>query len=269
MIQRSAYLLLIILSLTLLTGPAAAAPLAQEPIASITSPVDGQQLSGIVRITGSANHPEFDRYEIAYGPDPNPNDAWQPFSSNSQPVTNDVLGLWDTTRVADGGYMLRLRVVRKDSNYQEAFIRGLRVANQQAQASPTPAEPEATFPPESTLNAVNPPAGGDAQPTLITTVMVEQPPTSVPAAAANATAAPAANQSNTRSNTSSSLFDVKLFGSACLNGALVAAFVFGALGAVQLSRATYKQVLRVQRAQRKKSKHHADSGSTTPPPGAG
>ncbi|MFN8597310.1 MAG: hypothetical protein U0559_14160, partial [Anaerolineae bacterium] len=118
MIQRSAYLLLIILSLALLTGPAAAAPLAQEPIASITSPVDGQQLSGIVRITGSANHPEFDRYEIAYGPDPNPNDAWQPFSSNSQPVTNDVLGLWDTTRVADGGYMLRLRVVRKDSNYQ-------------------------------------------------------------------------------------------------------------------------------------------------------
>jgi hypothetical protein len=185
-------------------------------------------------------------------------------------VLNDVLGRWDTTAVADGGYMLRLRVVRKDSNYQEAFIRGLRVANQGAQASPTPAAPEPTFPPEATLNAeANAPApDGEAQPAVVSTVLVEQPPTSIPAAA-NATVSPAANRPNTRSSTTDSLLDTSLFTSSCLSGALVAAFAFGVLGAVQLSRTVYKQVLRAERTRRKKSKQHADSGTTTPPPHAG
>lgn len=263
-------IVLTILSATLLANPAGARSLAQEPVAAITSPADGQQLSGIVEITGSANHPEFDRYELAYGPDPNPNDAWQPFSSNPQPVLNDVLGRWDTTKVADGGYMLRLRVVRKDSNYQEAFIRGLHVANQQAQASPTPSGPEPTFPPEATLNAdANAPVPtGETQPVVVSTVLVEQPPTSVPAATTNVTATPA-DRANARSNATGSLLDTSLFASSCFNGALVAAFAFGVLGAVQLSRAVYKQVLRAERARRKKSKQHADSGSITPPSNAG
>lgn len=255
-----------LISLALLAGPVVAQPLPQEPIAAITSPVDGQELFGIIRITGSANHPEFDRYEIAYGPDPNPNDAWQPFSSNSQPVSNDVLGLWDTTAVADGTYVLRLRVVRKDSNYQEAFIRGLRVVNQQAQATPTPVGPEPTFPPEATVSADSPTPGGDIQPTAISTVLVEQPPTTQPVAATGATPTPAANRPGARSGGASSLFDAGLLTSTCLSGVTLAFVAFGALGVIQLSRSVYRQALR---AQRKKSKQHADSQSTLPPPSAG
>ena len=117
--------LVILISLTLL-APAHAAPQRQgADIAQITAPTEGQALAGLVTISGSANHPEFARYELAYGPDPNPNDAWQPFAEGNQPVDNGTLGTWNTSVIADGQYALRLRVIRKDSNYSEGFVRGL------------------------------------------------------------------------------------------------------------------------------------------------
>ena len=76
--------LVVLISLTLL-APAHAAPQLQgADIAQITAPTEGQALSGLVTISGSANHPEFARYELAYGPDPNPNDAWQPFAEGKR-----------------------------------------------------------------------------------------------------------------------------------------------------------------------------------------
>src|SRR5512141_2519950 len=129
--RRSGLLLalVILISLTLL-GPAHAAPLQQGPdIAQIASPTEGQALSGLVAISGSANHPELARWELAYGPDPNPNDAWQPFAEGNQPVDIGRIGTWTTSVVADGQYALRLRVIRQDSNYSEGFVRGLLVSN--------------------------------------------------------------------------------------------------------------------------------------------
>jgi hypothetical protein len=220
---------------------------AQEVAATITAPTDGQELVGVVQITGSAQHPDFDRYEIAYGPDPNPNDAWQPFSSNSQPVINDVLGAWDTTRVADGTYMLRLRVVRKDSNYDEFFVRGLRVVNVQSQNTPTPVAPEPTFPPEATFSSDSPPSDAGALAAPIPTVLVEQPPTSQPAAA-NTSGTPASPAQRSRSSSSStSLINTDLVTSTCLSGAALALGVFALVGVIQIVRYSYKQFLRARR----------------------
>lgn len=236
-----------------------AAPLAQGPIAAITSPKDGQELQGVVTITGSANHPEFDRYELAYGPEPNPNDAWQPFASNQQPVADNVLGVWDTASVADGAYSLRLRVVRKDSNYDEAFIRGLRVINQQARSTPTPST-EASPTPEATTDLATAVPG--VEPTLrsVPTVLVEQPPTSIPAAVApGATATPARNTAG--SGGLAALVDLGPIISTCLSGAIVAGFVFAVLGVIQFGRVQYRNILRYKY---KKSRTHADS-HTTPP----
>jgi len=236
-----------------------AAPLTQGPIAVITSPKDGQELQGVVTITGSANHPEFDRYELAYGPEPNPNDAWQPFASNQQPVADNVLGVWDTASVADGNYSLRLRVVRKDSNYDEAFIRGLRVINQQARSTPTPSA-EASPTPEATTDLATAVPG--VEPTLrsVPTVLVEQPPTSIPAAVApGATATPARNTAG--SGGLAALVDLGPIISTCLSGAIVAGFVFAVLGVIQFGRVQYRNILRYKY---KKSRTHADS-HTTPP----
>lgn len=236
-----------LLSLSTLSA-AHAGPLpapARQGVAQITSPSDGQQLSGLVRVTGSTTHPEFDRFELAYGPDPNPNDAWQVFSTGTQPVDNNVLGLWDTTRVPDGIWALRLRTVRRDSNYDETVVRGLQVINTQPINTPTPAVAEPTFPPAPTFDSAT---GPEATPAPVVTVPVELPPTSLPVVE-NGTPG-AVVQPTRRANSTAVLFDVGGLATGCLNGALLAVLVFSIVGAIQLGRRTYKEYLRARRKRR-------------------
>jgi hypothetical protein len=237
--------LIALISLGLL-HPAQAAPQLQgQAIAQITSPTAGQTLTGLVAVTGSADHPEFARWELAYGPNPNPNDAWQPFASGEQPVLNGTIGIWNTGVIADGGYDLRLRVVRKDSNYDETFVRGLQVSNSAPVGTPTSIPPAATFPAEqSTFTAAE-----AARP--IATILVEQPQTSVPEAHAVQTNRPSTNAAARRNSASAaSSFNAQQFGLACLNGVLIAAGLFIALGVIQAGRWGVKRWRRSQRRQR-------------------
>ena len=226
-----------------LLRPAQAAPQPQgQAIAQLTSPTEGQTLTGLVAVSGSADHPEFARWELAYGPDPNPNDAWQPFASGDQPILNGTIGTWNTGVIADGQYALRLRVIRKDSNYEEAFVRGLQVSNSAPVGTPTSIPPAATFPAEqSTFTAAE--AAQSAA-----TIMVEQPPTNVPEARAVQTNRPSTNAASRRSSaTAASSFDAKQLGLACLNGVFIAASFFVVLGVIQAGRWGVKQWRRSQR----------------------
>jgi hypothetical protein len=237
-----AVILITLISLSLLS-PVQAAPQWQgQDIAQITSPTDGQAIAGLVTITGSADHPDFARWELAYGPDPNPADAWQPFTEGNQPVLNGTIGTWNTGVVADGGYMLRLRVIRKDSNYSEAFVRGLQVSNSAPIGTPTSIPPAATFPAEqSTFSAAE-----AAQP--IATVMVEQPPTTAPEARPVQTAQLQSNATSRRNTTSgASSVNLSQFGSACLNGVVLVAGLFVVLGVIQAGRWGVKQFRRSQK----------------------
>jgi hypothetical protein len=261
--RRQAVSIAVIVALgwTLAAWPArsVAAPLAQDRIAAITAPTDGQELQGAVTITGSANHPEFDRFELAFGPEPNPNDAWQVFATSKQPAANAALGVWDTGSVGDGMYSLRLRVVRKDSNYDEVFVRGLHVGNQQPLSTPTSSVPQATFPPEPTTDIATAVPGVEPTARSVPTVLVEQPPTSLPAAVApGATPTPARG---TGSSGSAAFVDLGPIASTCLSGAILAGFAFALLGVIQLARALYKSYLRFRY---KKSHAHADSHATPP-----
>jgi hypothetical protein len=241
--RRSSLLLalVILISLTLL-APAHAAPQRQgADIAQITAPTEGQALSGLVTITGSANHPEFARYELAYGPDPNPNDAWQPFAEGNQTVDNETLGTWNTSVIADGQYALRLRAIRKDSNYSEGFVRGLQVSNSGPVGTPTSIPPAPTFPAE----AATLPAEEAVQP--ISTVMVEQPPTSIPEAPASANATPRPTATSSRNLAALSGIDLGLFGSACVSGIALTVGLFVIVGVVQVGRWGVKQVRRQRR----------------------
>ncbi len=222
--------------------PALAAPQPQgQAIAQITSPADGQTLTGLVTITGSTDHPQFARWELAYGPDPNPNDAWQPFASGNQPVHDGTLGTWNTGIIADGGYLLRLRTIRKDSNYDEAFVRGLKVSNTAPVGTPTSIPPAATFPAEQPTFT----AAEAAQP--IATVMVEQPPTSAPEARVVPTNQLRTNTTSRNSAAPASGFDARQFGTACLNGVLLAAGLFVVLGVIQAGRWSVRQLRRSQK----------------------
>jgi hypothetical protein len=125
----------------------------------ITSPRDRAAVRGLVPVEGSATHPQFQKYELHFGPEPNPAAQWTPIAGSpfTVPVVQGRLGLWDTTIISDGLYSLRLRVVRVDGNYDEYFVRGIQVSNTQPtdtptpKATPTPAAPTNTPAPTSTI----------------------------------------------------------------------------------------------------------------------
>jgi len=121
----------------------------QIATALITAPAQGEVIARTVNILGTASHPQFERYEIAFAYDPNPTDTWfelQPPSTNS--VTTGILAIWDTTRITDGTYMLRLRVYATDSNTPlETIVRNIKVRNTPPTETLTPA---ATLSPSAT-----------------------------------------------------------------------------------------------------------------------
>lgn len=136
--KRTASSILIVWLLLYLVGPAGLA--SAQPVGQITSPRDRAAVRGQVPIEGSAVHPQFQKYEIHYGPEPNPGDQWMPVGGSpfTVPVIQGRLGLWDTTLIPDGLYSLRLRVVRVDGNYDEYYVRGIQVSNTFPTDTPTP-----------------------------------------------------------------------------------------------------------------------------------
>ena len=146
--------IILALGLLLLAGPLGQVVQSQT-LGQITSPRDRAQVRGLVPIEGSATHPQFQKYEIHYGPEPNPANQWTPIAGSpfNVPVVQGRLGLWDTTIIPDGIYTLRLRVVRLDGNYDEYMVHGIQVLNSQPTETPTP---EASPTPEAPTNTPEP-----------------------------------------------------------------------------------------------------------------
>jgi hypothetical protein len=142
--------------------------------AELTSPQPGQVVSGLVTLSGTADHPAFNRYELSFAYDEDPTDTW---FSIGEPVDTRVidgrLALWDTSTITDGDYSLRLRVWLQDGRSLEAVVPGIRVRNYSSDpVIPTAVPPEADRPlPTPTLPGAQ--AGIEAPP---------EPPPSEPAA---------------------------------------------------------------------------------------
>ncbi|MFZ2488655.1 MAG: hypothetical protein WAZ19_11080 [Anaerolineae bacterium] len=233
-------------------------PFQQEMAAVITSPGGGSAVNGSVQILGSAVHPEFQRYELYYTVEPG--ESWIFIGdAHTTPVSNGFLGSWETAGLPDGNYSLRLRVVRADGNYDEAFARNVVVANTTPPTdtpTPTPETPTPELTPETPVPADIPtsvpvqeatptpaPIDSVVTPTPAATptpVTVEQPniptPTPRPSGAVedNPTAAAVANNDTGGNNSSGpSLGDVvegSSLGSSFMRGAGLAASIFAAVG---------------------------------------
>src|SRR5690606_38746586 len=79
------------LLVTLLFGWVALAA-AQAPN-GISSPPEGETVSGIVLVEGTATDPAFLRYELAF----NRGADWIVFAEGTRPVQQGTLAVWDTT----------------------------------------------------------------------------------------------------------------------------------------------------------------------------
>jgi hypothetical protein len=207
-------------------------PQEQGSEAVITSPRDRAEARDKVSIRGTATHPDFWRYEVAYGPEPNPGDQWILIGAvHETQVVDNVLETWDTTLLPDGNYSLRLRVVRRDGNYDEYFVRQISVANTQPTDTPTP--PEVTPIPTDTPTPLPP------TPTIVIELPILPSPTPQPLA----TTAPVIRPTPTPAP---SFFSVNLpnLGGAFCWGAGAAAFVFLLVGLLALLRRLFSLLLR-------------------------
>lgn len=97
----------------------------------IFAPVNGDILRGAVPIIGTVNSKTafnpFTRYDLHLAV--SGSDDWHWLYTGEEQHWQSKLYDLDTTRLADGFYDLRLRVVYRDSNYDEYYVHRLRVAN--------------------------------------------------------------------------------------------------------------------------------------------
>ena len=136
-----------------LPRPASAPPRQAPGYAEITAPEPGSSIHGIVTVRGSANHPSFASYDLAFSYSEDATGTWFAIGpSVTSPVVDGALGLWDTSQISPGRYVLRLRVLLLTGAVLEAQVRDLRLglppaASSAAPATPTPALGPATATP--------------------------------------------------------------------------------------------------------------------------
>lgn len=205
-------------------------PSQQEPRAVITSPRSNAQVRGKVLVSGSATHPNFWKYELAYGPEPNPEDQWILIGQvHENQVTDGVLETWDTTLVLDGSYTLRLRVVDVSGNYQEYLMPRILIANTQPTETPTPRIPTPTPTPSTPTPTPTP---LPATPTIVVQQPVLPKPTPKPSPTPTLTKEP----TQPAMVVAPSSFDPRQLGGAFCYGAGGMAGIFALFGLLSLLR---------------------------------
>lgn len=232
--MRLKFFFFVIIGALILSGvlslPGAYAAQGQD-LAIISSPASNSVVQGSVQITGSADYPSFQFYILEVSPEP-VTDQWQIIGEiHEQPVIDGVLETWDTTRLPDGSYTIRLRVVRLDGNYSEGFSQQVVVANAQPiptdTPTPTSVEAEPTRLPTVTPTSLPP----------TPTIVIEQPIVDTPTPRPIPTTPPLADpEEDTSLVPTVSGFSLSPLRDACIYGGglmVVVFLLFGFLSAIR------------------------------------
>jgi hypothetical protein len=87
----------------------------QNPLATMSVPANGDTLSGVVEVEGTANIENFAFYKLEYV-SLVPGAVWRAVWAGTAPVVEDSLGTWDTSLVIPGDYAFRLVVTDSAGN---------------------------------------------------------------------------------------------------------------------------------------------------------
>jgi hypothetical protein len=130
---------------------------AQAPgYADISFPAAGEAVTGLVTLIGSASHPFFTEYDLAFSYPDDPSDTWFSIAEHvRQEIQSGPLGIWDTTGITDGVFRVRLRVFLDGRETLVVLSENVRVRNHTRietatpglvlnQTSPTPESPTST-----------------------------------------------------------------------------------------------------------------------------
>lgn len=111
------------------TPPAQATSVAAcaDSRSTITSPGNNAVLSGVIDIIGTAQDPKFNFYKVEYAPTDTMEFVY--YSGSETPISEWILGSFDTTIFPNGDYVLRLVVVDETGNYPPPCQVRVKIAN--------------------------------------------------------------------------------------------------------------------------------------------
>jgi hypothetical protein len=107
---------------------------------TVTNIQAGEALQGIVQIQGTVQAEGFSGYEVSFSYASDTTGTWFLIEQGSEQVQEGLLASWDTSRITDGDYRLRILVTMNDGSVRELVIPDLLVRNY------TPFEPTETPP---------------------------------------------------------------------------------------------------------------------------
>lgn len=91
-------------------------------------PEPASQVSDVVRLIGTVNIDNFGFYKYEYT-EPG-NSIWKTIAGDNKEVIEDQIGLWNTSQIVPGDYLLRLVVLDNDNNEYPACIVSVRVISE-------------------------------------------------------------------------------------------------------------------------------------------
>ena len=124
------------------TAPLVAVTEVIDPQQTATSEVDGcipgeiewivpepaSEIESVVRLVGTVDIPNFGFYKYEYTEVGNP--IWKTIAGGNQVKVEEELGLWNTTQLIPGDYLLRLVVLDNDNKEYPPCVVAVRVKNQ-------------------------------------------------------------------------------------------------------------------------------------------
>ncbi|MFH2040598.1 MAG: hypothetical protein ABIJ65_14290 [Chloroflexota bacterium] len=120
---------------------------------AITSPVQGDVLSGVINIFGNSEISGFKYSDLAFSYAVGSMETWFPISESSIGVEAGLLFVWDTTLISDGDYRLRLRVFSEDNSIIEFVIPFLSIRNNTPILVPSPSVTSVLVDPSGSRNS--------------------------------------------------------------------------------------------------------------------
>lgn len=93
----------------------------------ITFPEPATEVEDVVRLMGTVNIDNFGFYKYEYTEPGNP--IWKTIAGNSEEKIDEQLGLWNTSQLVPGDYLLRLVVLDNDNNEYPACVISVRVVS--------------------------------------------------------------------------------------------------------------------------------------------
>ncbi len=97
--------------------PIVAAPACPDGRSAITSPGNGQVVSGVIGIVGTATHEGFQYYKVEFAPGAGAEGGFVYLGGGNSPVENGILATVDTAALGPGVWTLRLVVVDQTGNF--------------------------------------------------------------------------------------------------------------------------------------------------------